>query len=140
VVRATARLPVVDPGQIALCGGSGGGGSIAPLMKEAGVRVEYREYPGYGHGFYFGGGDDRWGKGQIKRSLRTLYETYLRSSRRRAVRRPRRQTRDRRNAEPNDAADSRWNPAVWFGVRSRAADRSRSTMELECRSQTPTTL
>lgn len=36
---------------------------IVPLMKEAGVRVKYREYPGYGHGFYFGGGDDRWGKG-----------------------------------------------------------------------------
>jgi len=36
---------------------------IVPLMKEAGVRVEYREYPGFGHGFYFGGGDDRWGKG-----------------------------------------------------------------------------
>jgi acetyl esterase/lipase len=36
---------------------------IVPLMKDAGVRVEYREYPGYGHGFYFGGGDDRWGKG-----------------------------------------------------------------------------
>lgn len=34
-----------------------------PLMKEAGVEVEYLEYPGYGHGFYFGGGDDRWGKG-----------------------------------------------------------------------------
>jgi acetyl esterase/lipase len=34
-----------------------------PLMKEAGVEVEYREYAGYGHGFYFGGGDDRWGKG-----------------------------------------------------------------------------
>ncbi len=34
-----------------------------PLMKEASVKVEYREYPGYGHGFYFGGGDDRWGKG-----------------------------------------------------------------------------
>jgi acetyl esterase/lipase len=34
-----------------------------PLMQEAGVQVEYREYPGYGHGFYFGGGDDRWGKG-----------------------------------------------------------------------------
>ena len=34
-----------------------------PLMREAGVQVEYREYPGYGHGFYFGGGDDRWGKG-----------------------------------------------------------------------------
>jgi acetyl esterase/lipase len=34
-----------------------------PLMREAGVKVEYREYPGYGHGFYFGGGDDRWGKG-----------------------------------------------------------------------------
>jgi acetyl esterase/lipase len=36
---------------------------FVPLMREAGVRVEYREYPGYGHGFYFGGGDDRWGKG-----------------------------------------------------------------------------
>ncbi len=36
---------------------------IVPLMKDAGVRVEYREYPGYGHGFYFGGGHDRWGKG-----------------------------------------------------------------------------
>lgn len=34
-----------------------------PLMQQAGVKVEYREYPGYGHGFYFGGGDDRWGKG-----------------------------------------------------------------------------
>ncbi|MEN9282701.1 MAG: Carboxylesterase NlhH [Verrucomicrobiota bacterium] len=34
-----------------------------PLMKQAGVRCEYREYPGYGHGFYFGAGDDRWGKG-----------------------------------------------------------------------------
>jgi len=34
-----------------------------PLMREEGVAVEYREYPGYGHGFYFGGGDDRWGKG-----------------------------------------------------------------------------
>jgi arylformamidase len=34
-----------------------------PLMKEAGIEVAYREYPGYGHGFYFGGGDDRWGKG-----------------------------------------------------------------------------
>jgi enterochelin esterase-like enzyme len=36
---------------------------FVPLMKEAGARVVYREYPGYGHGFYFGGGDDRWGKG-----------------------------------------------------------------------------
>jgi dipeptidyl aminopeptidase/acylaminoacyl peptidase len=36
---------------------------FVPLMKEAGVTVDYREYPGYGHGFYFGGGDDRWGKG-----------------------------------------------------------------------------
>jgi acetyl esterase/lipase len=34
-----------------------------PLMKQAGIEVEYREYAGYGHGFYFGGGDDRWGKG-----------------------------------------------------------------------------
>jgi len=40
---------------------------FVPLMKEAGVRVEYREYPGYGHGFYFGGGDDRWGKGADER-------------------------------------------------------------------------
>jgi acetyl esterase/lipase len=36
---------------------------FVPLMQQAGVTVEYREYPGYGHGFYFGGGDDRWGKG-----------------------------------------------------------------------------
>jgi acetyl esterase/lipase len=36
---------------------------IVPLLKEAGVRVEYREYPGYGHGFYFGGGADLWAKG-----------------------------------------------------------------------------
>jgi dipeptidyl aminopeptidase/acylaminoacyl peptidase len=34
-----------------------------PLMKQAGAKVEYREYPGYGHGFYFGAGDDHWGKG-----------------------------------------------------------------------------
>jgi hypothetical protein len=27
------------------------------------VKTEYLEYAGYGHGFYFGGGDDRWGKG-----------------------------------------------------------------------------
>jgi len=40
---------------------------FVPLMKEAGVRVEYREYPGYGHGFYFGGGGDRWGKGADER-------------------------------------------------------------------------
>jgi predicted dienelactone hydrolase len=36
---------------------------IQTLDAKAGVKVEYREYPGYGHGFYFGGGDDRWGKG-----------------------------------------------------------------------------
>jgi acetyl esterase/lipase len=36
---------------------------FVPLMRQAGVDVEYREYPGYGHGFYFGGGGDRWGKG-----------------------------------------------------------------------------
>ena len=36
---------------------------FVPLMKEAGVQVDYREYPGYGHGFYFGGGDDRWRRG-----------------------------------------------------------------------------
>jgi len=34
-----------------------------PLMHEAAIDVEYVEYSGYGHGFYFGGGDDRWGKG-----------------------------------------------------------------------------
>jgi acetyl esterase/lipase len=34
-----------------------------PLMKQGGVKVEYREYPSYGHGFYFVGGDYRWGKG-----------------------------------------------------------------------------
>ena len=34
-----------------------------PLMRQAGVKIEYLEYAGYGHGFYFGGGDDRWGKG-----------------------------------------------------------------------------
>jgi acetyl esterase/lipase len=36
---------------------------LLPLMREAGVAVEYREYPGYGHGFYWGGGADKWGKG-----------------------------------------------------------------------------
>lgn len=34
-----------------------------PLMQEVGIAVKYGEYPGYGHGFYFGGGEDRWGKG-----------------------------------------------------------------------------
>jgi len=34
-----------------------------PLMQEVGVDVKFLEYPGYGHGFYFGGGEDRWGKG-----------------------------------------------------------------------------
>ena len=34
-----------------------------PLMQEAAIDVEYVEYAGFGHGFYFGGGDDRWGKG-----------------------------------------------------------------------------
>ncbi|MFM7835829.1 MAG: alpha/beta fold hydrolase [Planctomycetaceae bacterium] len=34
-----------------------------PLMQEAEIDVEYREYADYGHGFYFGGGEDRWGKG-----------------------------------------------------------------------------
>lgn len=34
-----------------------------PLMRQAGVKTDYLEYAGYGHGFYFGGGDDRWGKG-----------------------------------------------------------------------------
>jgi len=42
-------------------------GWIPWLMKEAGVRVEYREFPGYGHGFYLGGGGDRWGKGADER-------------------------------------------------------------------------
>jgi hypothetical protein len=32
-------------------------------MRQAGVRADYLEYAGYGHGFYFGGGGDRWGKG-----------------------------------------------------------------------------
>lgn len=40
---------------------------IVPLMQEAGVRVEYLEYPGCGHGFHFGGGADRWGKGADER-------------------------------------------------------------------------
>jgi acetyl esterase/lipase len=34
-----------------------------PLMRKAGVKADYLEYAGYGHGFYFGGGDDRWGRG-----------------------------------------------------------------------------
>jgi len=34
-----------------------------PLMHKVGVDVKFLEYPGYGHGFYFGGGEDRWGKG-----------------------------------------------------------------------------
>jgi acetyl esterase/lipase len=29
-----------------------------PLMKQAGIEVEYRESPDYGHGFYFGRGAD----------------------------------------------------------------------------------
>lgn len=55
-----------------------------PLMQEAGVQVEYREYPGYGHGFYFGGGDDRWGKGAdeavvqaVVRDVRAFLETSM---------------------------------------------------------------
>lgn len=54
---------------------------FVPLMKEAGVKVEYREYAGYGHGFYFGGGDDRWGKGaddrvvtDVVRDVRTFLD------------------------------------------------------------------
>jgi enterochelin esterase-like enzyme len=35
---------------------------FVPMMKKAGVRVKYCEYPRYGHGFYFGGGDYKWGK------------------------------------------------------------------------------
>ena len=54
---------------------------FVPMMKEAGVRVEYREYPGYGHGFYFGSGDDRSGEGhddkvvaEVVREVRTFLE------------------------------------------------------------------
>ncbi|MBM4089125.1 MAG: hypothetical protein FJ276_06815, partial [Planctomycetes bacterium] len=54
---------------------------FVPMMKEAGVKVEYREYAGYGHGFYFGGGDDRWGKGadekvvsEVVREVRAFLE------------------------------------------------------------------
>jgi enterochelin esterase-like enzyme len=54
---------------------------LLPLMKQAGIEVEYREYPGFGHGFYFGGGDDRWGKGadlavveQVVTEVRTFLE------------------------------------------------------------------
>jgi dipeptidyl aminopeptidase/acylaminoacyl peptidase len=50
---------------------------IVPLMKEAGVRVEYREYPGYGHGFYFGGGADRWGKGADERVVAEVVRDVL---------------------------------------------------------------
>jgi enterochelin esterase-like enzyme len=58
-----------------------------PLMKEAGVKVEYREYPGYGHGFYFGGGDDRWGRGAdepvveaVLRDVRTFLDNSMPSA------------------------------------------------------------
>jgi acetyl esterase/lipase len=47
---------------------------IVPLMKETGVRVEYREFPGYGHGFYFGGGGDRWGKGADERVVEDVVQ------------------------------------------------------------------
>jgi poly(3-hydroxybutyrate) depolymerase len=54
---------------------------FVPLMKQAGVKAEYREYPGYGHGFYFGGGDDRWGRGaddkvvaEVLRDVRAFLE------------------------------------------------------------------
>ncbi len=43
-----------------------------PLTKEAGVEVEYREYPEYGLGFYFGAGDDHWGKGATKELIDTI--------------------------------------------------------------------
>ncbi len=43
-----------------------------PLMKQAGVKVDYREYPGYGHGFYLGAGDDRWGKGADEKVVQEL--------------------------------------------------------------------
>ena len=60
---------------------------FVPLMKEAGVKVEYREYPGYGHGFYSGGGDDRWGKGaddkvvgEVVRDMRAFLDEALPSA------------------------------------------------------------
>lgn len=43
-----------------------------PLMKEVGLDVQFREYPGYGHGFYFGAGDDRWGKGATKELVESI--------------------------------------------------------------------
>ncbi len=58
-----------------------------PIMQEAGVRVQYREYPGYGHGFYFGGGDDRWGKGAdgkvvnaVVRDVRAFLDAAMRAT------------------------------------------------------------
>jgi acetyl esterase/lipase len=57
-----------------------------PLMLEASVRVEYREYPGYGHGFYFGGGDDRWGKGAdeavVEEVVRDVHQFFSQTMRR----------------------------------------------------------
>jgi acetyl esterase/lipase len=57
---------------------------FVPLMKKAGVKVEYREYAGYGHGFYFGGGDDRWGKGaddtvvvEVVRDVRAFLDHWM---------------------------------------------------------------
>ncbi len=51
-----------------------------PLMLEAGVRVEYREYPGYGHGFYVGEGDGRWDKGAdeavVEQVIRDTHEFF----------------------------------------------------------------
>jgi len=54
---------------------------FVPMMRQAGVNVTYREYPGYGHGFYFGGGDDRWGRGadekvvsEVLRDVRTFLD------------------------------------------------------------------
>jgi len=57
-----------------------------PLMQEAAIDVEYVEYSGFGHGFYFGGGDDRWGKGadeavveQVVRDVHQFFSQKIRS-------------------------------------------------------------
>ncbi|MFM7097609.1 MAG: alpha/beta fold hydrolase [Gemmataceae bacterium] len=63
-----------------------------PLMLEASVRVEYHEYPGYGHGFYLGGGDDRWGKGAdeavVEQVVKDVYK-FLSQTMRDPVQKPR---------------------------------------------------
>lgn len=75
---------------------------IVPLMKEAGVRIEYREYPGYGHGFYFGGGADRWGKGADERVVVDVVRDVLAFLD--AV--SGQETEQPRNTEPGDPTDS----------------------------------